>query len=61
MRDVDAARARHAPTMPSTIGLEKETNPFLRPGSEEIRRSLGLIHADDVTVFGEMRKRKDNF
>jgi hydroxyacylglutathione hydrolase len=61
MRDVDAARARHAPTVPSTIGLEKETNPFLRPTSEEIRRSLGLINADDVTVFGEMRKRKDNF
>jgi hydroxyacylglutathione hydrolase len=61
MRDVNAARARHAPTVPSTIGLEKETNPFLRPDSAEIRNSLGLIHADDVTVFGEMRKRKDNF
>ena len=61
MKDVDAARAKGAPTIPSTIGLEKKTNPFLRPDSAEIRHSLGLIHADDVDVFGEMRKRKDNF
>ncbi len=60
-KEVDALRARHAPTVPSTIGLEKATNPFLRPDSQEIRRSLGLIHADDVEVFAEMRKRKDNF
>ncbi|HEY4944430.1 MAG TPA: hydroxyacylglutathione hydrolase [Rhizomicrobium sp.] len=61
MREVDAARAKSAPTIPSTIGLEKQTNPFLRPASPEIRHSLGLIHAGDVDVFGEMRKRKDNF
>ncbi|MBS0470251.1 MAG: hydroxyacylglutathione hydrolase [Proteobacteria bacterium] len=61
MREVDAARAMDAPTIPTTIGLEKATNPFLRTGSAEIRKSLGLIHADDVDVFAETRKRKDNF
>jgi hydroxyacylglutathione hydrolase len=61
MKDVDAARAEGAPTVPSTIGLEKKTNPFLRPDSREIRRTLGLADTDDVTVFGEMRKRKDSF
>ena len=61
MREVDAARAKGAPTIPSTIGLEKKTNPFLRPDSAEIRRSLGLADAGDVEVFAEMRKRKDNF
>jgi hydroxyacylglutathione hydrolase len=61
MREVDTARAKGAPTIPSTIGLEKRTNPFLRPDSRENRHALGLIHADDVDVFGEMRKRKDNF
>lgn len=61
MKEVDAARAKGAPTIPSTIGLEKATNPFLRPDSAEIRHSLGLIHADAVDVFAEMRKRKDNF
>jgi hydroxyacylglutathione hydrolase len=61
MHEVDAARAKGAPTIPSTIGLEKRTNPFLRPNSPEIRHALGLLHADDVDVFAEMRKRKDNF
>ncbi|MEI9990649.1 MAG: hydroxyacylglutathione hydrolase [Rhizomicrobium sp.] len=61
MREVEALRAKGAPTIPSTIGLEKKTNPFLRPGSAEIRQSLGLADASDVEVFAEMRKRKDNF
>jgi hydroxyacylglutathione hydrolase len=58
---VEAARAKNAPTIPSTIGLEKKTNPFLRPGSADIRRSLGLRDAGDVEVFEEMRRRKDSF
>jgi hydroxyacylglutathione hydrolase len=61
MRAVESARARNAPTIPSTIGLEKKTNPFLRPDSPEIRQSLNLTSADDVAVFAEMRKRKDSF
>jgi hydroxyacylglutathione hydrolase len=61
MKEVEAARAELAPTIPSTIGLEKKTNPFLRPDSAEIRKTLGLEGADDVAVFAEMRKRKDSF
>jgi hydroxyacylglutathione hydrolase len=61
MRDVEALRAKHAPTIPSTLGLEKKTNPFLRPDSAEIRTTLGMQDADDVAVFAETRKRKDNF
>ncbi|MCM8729517.1 hydroxyacylglutathione hydrolase [Hephaestia sp. GCM10023244] len=33
MADVDAARARGEPTVPTTIGAEKATNPFLRATS----------------------------
>ncbi len=61
MREVDGLRAKGTATIPSTIGLEKQTNPFLRPNSPEIRHTLGLIHASDVDVFAELRKRKDNF
>jgi hydroxyacylglutathione hydrolase len=61
MAEVDAARKKNEPTIPSTIGLEKKTNPFLRPGSPDIRRTLGLTGASDVAVFAEMRKRKDSF
>jgi hydroxyacylglutathione hydrolase len=61
MKDVEALRAKGAPTIPSTIGLEKKTNPFLRPDSREIRATLGMADADNVAVFGEMRRRKDVF
>jgi hydroxyacylglutathione hydrolase len=61
MKDVDAARAAGKPTIPSTMGLEKKTNPFLRPNSPELRKSLAMESASDVDVFGETRRRKDNF
>jgi len=61
MRDVENRRFEGAPTIPSTIGLEKKTNPFLRPDSPEIRRTLNMHRASDVEVFAEMRARKDVF
>ena len=57
--EVEAKRARGEPTLPSTIGLEKATNPFLRAGDRNIRRRLGLERATDAEVFGEIRRRKD--
>jgi hydroxyacylglutathione hydrolase len=61
MAEVQQLRAKDAPTIPSTIGIEKRTNPFLRPNSPEIRRTLNMEGAGDVEVFGEMRRRKDAF
>jgi hydroxyacylglutathione hydrolase len=61
VRAVEAAVAKGWPTVPSTIGLEKETNPFLRTHSAEIRASVGMVQADDVAVFAEIRRRKDAF
>ncbi len=59
--DIDAKRARGEPTVPSTIGLERATNPFLRPTSPDLQATLGLAGADPVAVFAETRRRKDNF
>ena len=53
--------ARGATSMPSEIGLEKATNPFLRVHSPEIRKTLGMEKAGDGAVFGEIRARKDRF
>ena len=61
MTEVKAARAKNLPTIPSSIGIEKQTNPFLRPESVEIRKTLNLESASDTAVFGEVRRRKDNF
>jgi hydroxyacylglutathione hydrolase len=54
-------RRRGEMTLPTTIGEELETNPFLRPQSAEIRASVGLPKASDAEVFAATRKRKDNF
>lgn len=35
MEEVRALRAKGEPTIPSTIGLERQTNPFMRAGSAE--------------------------
>ena len=47
MVSVDAARARGEPTVPTTIGLERATNPFLR--------------ASDVDTLTAFRRAKDDF
>ena len=60
-RAIDAARAAGRPTVPTSIGLEKATSPFVRPASEEIRERLGLEGASDVEVFGAVRQAKDVF
>jgi hydroxyacylglutathione hydrolase len=61
MREVEALRAAGQPTVPSTIGIEKATNPFLRPASPELRATLQLPDASDTEVLGETRRRKDRY
>ena len=59
--DIEAARAAGRFTIPTTLGLEKETNPFLRAGDPSIRRHLLMENRTNEEVFAEIRKRKDNF
>lgn len=59
-REVEELRAQGKPTLPTTMGRELETNPFLRPGDPAIRARLGLETASDAEVFAEIRRRKDN-
>lgn len=61
VKEIDAKRARGEPTVPTTIGLEKKTNPFLRPTSGDLQATVGLVGAPPVDVFAETRRRKDNF
>jgi len=60
-----AKRKEMKPTMPSTIGLEKKTNPFLRymkPNVLERLMSLGLIHSKNpVYAFAAMREWRNIF
>jgi hydroxyacylglutathione hydrolase len=61
MSEVDSLRIDGKPTVPSTIGIEKATNPFLRSSSAELQKTLGLEGGDLIDVFSETRKLKDNF
>jgi hydroxyacylglutathione hydrolase len=57
--EIDKLRAAGKPTVPMTLGLEKETNPFLR--APALKAALGLESAADWEAFAEVRKRKDAF
>ena len=54
-----AARERNEPTVPTTIGLEKATNPFLR--APVLAARVGKAGAPDYEAFGAVRAAKDNF
>ena len=58
-KDIDKLREAGRPTIPSTIGLECETNPFLRPDSDEVQANLNLAGAPLADIFAEVRRRKD--
>ncbi|AWF80833.1 hydroxyacylglutathione hydrolase [Microbulbifer sp. A4B17] len=62
-----ALRANDKPTLPSTIALELDTNPFLRCRYPEVRQAAAHSKADlfnendEVDVFARLRGWKDNF
>jgi hydroxyacylglutathione hydrolase len=61
VEQIGKLRAEGTPTVPTTIGVELRTNPFLRPHIPAIRERLGMNESTDVEVFAELRARKDNF
>jgi hydroxyacylglutathione hydrolase len=55
-------RTKGEPTVPTTMGDELRTNPFLRTGSPEIRASLDIPRAaDDAAALAAIRRAKDAF
>ena len=59
--EIHILRAAGQPTIPSTIELELRTNPFLRADDPAIAATIGLAGADPVSVFADIRRRKDKF
>jgi hydroxyacylglutathione hydrolase len=60
----EALRARSLPTLPSSIGRERLTNPFLRcdqPAVIAAARHAGAASAAPVDVFAALRAWKNNF
>jgi hydroxyacylglutathione hydrolase len=58
-KEVDQLRAAGKPTLPTRIGLELETNPFLRPHVAAIQKRLGMAGRPAWQIFGEIRERKN--
>jgi hydroxyacylglutathione hydrolase len=61
----ETARREDRPTLPSTMGVELETNPFLRCAQPEVvssaSRHAGRALSDPVEVFAEIRSWKNVF
>lgn len=66
-RDTHVIRSQDKPTLPSTIKIEKATNPFLRCTEPEIIHNieqqfgLKLPVADELAAFTALRKWRDLF
>lgn len=58
---VMSARERSEPTVPSTIALEKATNPFLRADLPALAQAMDKVGAPPWQIFAELRARKDRF
>ena len=57
--EAEALRAKGAFTLPSTIGKEKATNPFLRAREPALAAAVGLSGHAPVEVFAALREAKN--
>ncbi|MDJ0652236.1 MAG: hydroxyacylglutathione hydrolase [Simkaniaceae bacterium] len=46
-------------TIPSTLAIEKKTNPFLRVSDPKLQQALGVSDTDPITIFTHIRKCRD--
>ncbi|HRN84056.1 MAG TPA: hydroxyacylglutathione hydrolase [Hyphomicrobium sp.] len=58
--EAERLRAEGRATLPTRVGLELETNVFLRTDQRTIRERVGLPLAPDWKVFAELRERKNH-
>lgn len=59
--DIEVLRKAGEPTVPSELGREKKTNPFLRADDPGFAASLGLEGQSAEAVFAHLRRGKDTF
>ena len=63
--EVAALRAKGRSTVPTTLGHERATNPFMRSDEPEVMQAVanhaGIDAADPVAVFAALREWKNGF
>ncbi len=61
----DALRAQARPTIPTTIGVERRINPFLRCDQADVRRMAEAVSGETLedagAVFAALRRWKNEF
>ena len=61
LEEVKKLNLEGKPTVPSTLAIEKKTNPFLRVKSTTLQEDLGVSDTDPATLFSHIRELKDKF
>ena len=61
MAVINKMRAKHLPTVPSTVEQELATNPFFREGSLALQKNISRVNGTPIEVFAEVRRLKDGF
>jgi len=61
LAQVDICHQKRQITLPTTLEVELQTNPFLRYDNCNIITNLKMVGCDDVAVLAELRRRKDVF
>ena len=61
MKQIESRRESGVSTVPSLMGVERKTNPFLRADDPALAAVIGMEGKPPVEVFAEIRLRKDNF
>ncbi|MGB4812331.1 MAG: hydroxyacylglutathione hydrolase [Methylophilaceae bacterium] len=61
LRDTQMIRAKNQVSLPTTIGLELATNPFLRCGCSTILKSINSKTSNSLSNFTAVRKLKNTY
>ena len=60
-QQVQTLRNQHLPSLPSTIALELETNPFLRCHQSSIIKNSYAEEKDELSVFSAIRTLRNHY
>lgn len=62
IEEITRLRSDNVPTVPTTIGLERATNPFVRADLPSVRAAIGVAaDAAPHEAFARVRQMKDKF
>lgn len=59
--EIRRLRAEGKPTLPTTVAIERATNPYLRAAMPALRAAAGLPEGSPAEVFAATRRAKDSF